>query len=146
MVSRNTHTPVRPTDANAGPALGSRLGAETIGTFMLVFGGVGTALFSANFPDASNTLGVGFLGVSLAFGLTAVAGAYAFGHVSGGHFNPAVTIGMAVAGRFPAKDVAACIAAQILGGAAASAARAGGFASNGYGTDAQTQQRPGVRQ
>ncbi|MFF1829351.1 aquaporin Z [Paenarthrobacter sp. NPDC058040] len=149
MVSRNTQTPVRPTDGDAGPALASRLGAEAIGTFILVFGGVGTALFAANFPDASNTLGVGFLGVSLAFGLTVVAGAYAFGHVSGGHFNPAVTIGLAVAGRFPAKDIAAYVVAQVVGGAAASsvlaaiaaggpdgffsAARAGGFASNGYG-------------
>ncbi|MFF2844402.1 aquaporin Z [Paenarthrobacter sp. NPDC057981] len=149
MASRNTRTTPRPTDRDTSPTLTSRLGAEALGTFILVFGGVGTALFAANFPDAANTLGVGFLGVSLAFGLTVVAGAYAFGHVSGGHFNPAVTIGLAVAGRFPAKDIAAYIVAQVVGGAAASSvlaaiaaggpngfftsARASGFASNGFG-------------
>ncbi|BCW09895.1 aquaporin Z [Paenarthrobacter nicotinovorans] len=149
MASRNTKTIPRPTDPGAGPALVSRLGAEALGTFILVFGGVGTALFAASFPDPANAVGVGFLGVSLAFGLTVVAGAYAFGHVSGGHFNPAVTIGLAVAGRFPAKDIAAYIGAQLVGGAAGSsvlaviaaggsdgfftAARAAGFASNGFG-------------
>lgn len=149
MVSRSTRKAENPKNSEAGPSLAAKLGAEALGTFILVFGGVGTALFAAKFPDASNSLGVGLVGVSLAFGLSVVAGAYAFGHVSGGHFNPAVTIGVAVAGRFPAKDIAPYIGAQIAGGVAASsvlaaiatggpdgffaAARAGGFASNGFG-------------
>ncbi|MFK0003360.1 aquaporin Z [Paenarthrobacter sp. NPDC090522] len=149
MVSQKTTTLPHRHDLEPAPTLAAKLGAEAIGTFILVFGGVGTALFAANFPDKSNTLGVGFLGVSLAFGLTVVAGAYAFGHISGGHFNPAVTIGMAVAGRFPAKNIPAYVVAQIAGAAAASsvlaaiatggpegffaAARASGFASNGFG-------------
>lgn len=149
MVTLDTQTSAHPAVPDAGPALASKLGAEALGTFVLVFGGVGTALFAASFPNAANTLGVGLLGVSLAFGLTVVAGAYAVGHISGGHFNPAVTIGLAVAGRFPAKDVAAYVVAQVVGGAAASsvlaaiaaggpsgffaAARNGGFASNGFG-------------
>lgn len=149
MANSKTQTAARTAGPEAGPSLVSRLGAEAIGTFILVFGGVGTALFAAKFPDASNTLGVGFLGVALAFGLTVVAGAYAFGHISGGHFNPAVTIGVALAGRFPGKDIPGYIVAQIVGGALATsllaaiaaggkdgffeAARAGGFASNGFG-------------
>ncbi|MFJ5956799.1 aquaporin Z [Paenarthrobacter sp. NPDC092416] len=149
MAKDNTQTSSRIAELDAGPALLSRLGAEAIGTFILVFGGVGTALLAAKFPDSSDTLGVGVLGVALAFGLTVVAGAYAFGHISGGHFNPAVTIGLTVAGRFPSKDVVSYILAQIVGGAVAtsllaviaaggpdgffSAARAGGFASNGFG-------------
>ncbi|MEE2568717.1 aquaporin Z [Pseudarthrobacter sp. J64] len=140
--------PVAP-DVNASPSTVSRLGAEVLGTFILVFGGVGTALFAAQFPDEANPLGVGFLGVALAFGLTVVGAAYAVGHISGGHFNPAVTIGLFVAGRFPAKDIVGYVVAQIVGGALATsllaaiaaggpagffdAARAGGFASNGFG-------------
>ncbi|WP_437770427.1 aquaporin Z [Arthrobacter sp. KNU40] len=131
------------------PSAVARLGSEILGTFILVFGGVGTALFAANFPDKSNALGVGFLGVALAFGLAVVAGAYAVGNISGGHFNPAVTVGVAVAGRLPWKDVPGYVVAQVFGGALAtsllaviaaggpagffSTARAGGFASNGFG-------------
>lgn len=140
--------PVAP-DVDASPSTVSRVGAEVLGTFILVFGGVGTALFAAQFPGEANPLGVGFLGVALAFGLTVVGAAYAVGHISGGHFNPAVTIGLFVAGRFPAKDIAGYVVAQIAGGALATsllaaiaaggpagffdAARAGGFASNGFG-------------
>lgn len=129
----------------------ARLVAEFLGTFLLVFGGVGTALLAADFgaSDAGTSLGVGFLGVALAFGLTVVVGAYAWGPISGGHFNPAVTVGLATAGRFSWKDVPTYVIVQIIGGAAASsllyligtsapggwleAAQAGGFASNGFG-------------
>ncbi len=102
------------------PAMSSRLFAEAVGTFVLVLGGVGTAVFAAGFPgEAGNPVNVGFLGVALAFGLTVVVGAYAFGPISGGHFNPAVTLGLAAAGRFSWKDVAGYIVAQIVGGAVA---------------------------
>jgi aquaporin Z len=131
------------------PGMPARLAAEALGTFILVFGGVGTALFAANFPDTeNNTLGVGFLGVALAFGLTVVVGAYSMGPISGGHFNPAVTLGVAAAGRFAWRDAGGYIGAQLVGGIVASSALAailaggdgalavaqdGGFASNGYG-------------
>ncbi|GAA3863226.1 aquaporin Z [Leifsonia kafniensis] len=132
------------------PTTAQRLAAEVFGTFLLVFGGVGTAVFAANFPDsANNSLGVGFLGVALAFGLTVLVGVYAVGHISGGHFNPAVTLGAAVAGRLPWKDVLSYWGAQLVGGIIgsslvyviavggpdgfASNAVAGGFASNGFG-------------
>lgn len=119
------------------PAPASKLAAELVGTFLLVFGGVGTAVLAS--------FNVGFLGVALAFGLTVVVGAYAFGPVSGGHFNPAVTVGLAAAGRFAWKDVAGYIVAQIVGGLIASSllyviasnradADLGNFASNGYGS------------
>ncbi|MBL0887484.1 aquaporin Z [Myceligenerans sp. I2] len=127
----------------------ARLAAEFLGTFVLVFGGVGTALFAANFPDPeNNTLGVGFLGVALAFGLTVVVGSYAMGPISGGHFNPAVTLGVAAAGRFAWRDTGGYLLAQFAGGLVGSSALAailsgtdgafaaaheGGFASNGYG-------------
>jgi aquaporin Z len=128
----------------------ARLVAEALGTFVLVLGGCGTALLAANFPDAeANTLGVGFLGVALAFGLTVVVGAFALGPISGGHFNPAVTLGLAAAGRFSWSDVGGYIVAQLVGGVVASsvlalvasggpdgfldAARESGFASNGFG-------------
>jgi len=122
--------------------MGKRLGAEFFGTFWLVFGGCGSAVFAATFPE----LGIGFAGVALAFGFTVVTMAYAVGHISGAHFNPAVTAGMWASGRFPAKDVIPYWIAQVVGGVAAGATIyliasgrpvfdpvAGGFASNGYG-------------
>jgi aquaporin Z len=124
----------------AQPRLAGCLGAEFLGTFLLVLGGTGTAVLAATVDH-----GVGYLGVALAFGLTVVVGAYAFGPVSGGHFNPAVSIGLATAGRFPRRRVPAYIAAQLVGAITASAVllviasgRAGfslsaGFATNGYG-------------
>ncbi len=122
-------------------SMGKRFTAELFGTFWLVFGGCGSAVLAAAFPD----LGIGFAGVALAFGLTVVTMAYAVGHISGGHFNPAVTVGLCAGGRFPAKDVIPYIVAQVIGGIAAGAVlyviasgKAGfdasaGFASNGYG-------------
>ncbi|AKJ43475.1 aquaporin Z [Pragia fontium] len=119
-----------------------RLSAEFFGTFWLVFGGCGSAVLAAAFPG----LGIGFAGVALAFGLTVLTMAYAVGHISGGHFNPAVTLGLFAGGRFPAKDVVPYIIAQVIGAIAAAAvlwviadgkagfdASASGFASNGYG-------------
>ncbi|MEB3753381.1 aquaporin Z [Acinetobacter sp. MD2(2019)] len=115
--------------------------AEFIGTFWLVFGGCGSAIFAASFPE----LGIGFAGVALAFGLTVLTGAYAFGHISGGHFNPAVSIGLWVAGRFNSKYLAQYIIVQVTGGILAAFilllivqgqqgfTGVGGFASNGYG-------------
>lgn len=115
--------------------------AELIGTFWLVFGGCGTALFACNYPTA----GVGFVGVALAFGLTVLTGAYAFGHISGGHFNPAVSIGLWVGGRFPREELIPYIVAQVIGGIIAGGILyliatgksgfdiANGFACNGYG-------------
>jgi aquaporin Z len=114
--------------------------AELFGTFWLVFGGCGAAVIAAGYP----TLGIGFVGVALAFGLTVLTMAFAIGHVSGCHLNPAVSIGLVVAKRFPAKELGAYIAAQIVGGIFAAAALykiatgkpdfvLGGFASNGYG-------------
>ena len=85
--------------------------AEAFGTFWLVFGGCGSAVFAAAFPD----VGIGLLGVSLAFGLTVLTMAYTVGHVSGGHFNPAVTVGLWSGGRFPAKDVLPYVVAQVVG-------------------------------
>lgn len=114
--------------------------AEAIGTFWLTFAGCGSAVIAAGFPQ----VGIGLLGVSLAFGLTVLTMAYAVGHISGGHFNPAVTIGLAAGGRFPAGQIPGYVAAQVVGGIAAAGllyviARgapgfdlAGGFASNGY--------------
>ena len=106
------------------PPLGKRLGAELLGTFWLVLGGCGTAIFGSKFfspgsvTDSRGTeLGVGHLGVALAFGLTVVTMAYAVGHVSGAHFNPAVTIGLWAAKRFDSlRDVGAYIVAQVVGG------------------------------
>ena len=105
------------------PALASRLGAEFLGTFWLVLGGCGSAIFAARFlaDDKDTGLGIGFVGVALAFGLTVLTMAYAVGHVSGGHFNPAVTIGCATARRFPWKDVPAYVATQVVAGLAAGA-------------------------
>ena len=121
-----------------------KLLAEFFGTFWLVFGGCGSALFACNYPGA----GIGFLGVSLAFGLTVLTMAYAVGHISGGHFNPAVSFGLWAGGRFEAKDLVPYIASQCIGATAAAGALylicsgqsdfsigsgAGAFASNGYG-------------
>ncbi|CAX59303.1 MIP family channel protein [Erwinia billingiae Eb661] len=119
-----------------------KLSAEFIGTFVLVFGGCGSAIFAAGFPG----LGIGFAGVALAFGLTVLVMAFAVGPVSGGHFNPAVTLGLFAGGRVAARDVVPYILAQVLGGIAGAAvlyviasghagfdATASGFASNGYG-------------
>ena len=120
---------------------GRRLFAEFIGTFWLVFGGTGSAVLAAAFPD----LGIGFVGVALAFGLTLLTMAYAIGRISGCHINPAVTVGLAAGGKFPGKDVIPYIIAQVIGGIAASAVLyviasgkmgftlADGFAANGYG-------------
>jgi aquaporin Z len=122
-------------------SIGKRLTAEFFGTFWLVFGGCGSAVLAAAFPD----LGIGFAGVALAFGLTVVTMAYAVGHISGGHFNPAVTVGLCAGGRFPAKDVVPYIVAQVIGAIAAGGVlymiasgksdfnASAGFASNGYG-------------
>ena len=118
-----------------------KLSAEFFGTFWLVLGGCGSAVLAAAFPE----LGIGFAGVSLAFGLTVLTMAYAVGHVSGAHFNPAVTVGLAAAGRIGWGTVPGYIIAQVLGGIAAAAvlylivsgkadfAGVGGFASNGFG-------------
>jgi len=117
-----------------------KLIAEFIGTLWLVLGGCGSAVLAAAFPE----LGIGFVGVSLAFGLTVVTMAYAIGHISGCHLNPAVTIGLAVGGRMPRKDIVPYIIAQVLGAIAGAAIlyliasgkegfEVGGFAANGYG-------------
>ena len=114
--------------------------AEFFGTFWLVFGGCGTALFACGLEK----VGVGYVGVSLAFGLTVLTMAYAVGHISGGHFNPAVTLGLVAGGRFKFGQAVQYIVSQVLGGIAAAAclylifkgvdgAVVGGFASNGYG-------------
>ena len=132
------------------PTLGHRLGAEALGTFWLVFGGCGSAFFAAHVlstdPSPVN-LGIGFVGVALAFGLTVLTMAYAVGHVSGGHFNPAVTLGCAVAKRFAWKDVPAYLLTQVAAGLLAGAAilaiasgkdgfdATGHMAANGYGAN-----------
>ena len=126
-----------------------KLVAEFLGTFWLVLGGCGSAVLAAKFGGDTNPLGIGFIGVALAFGLTVLTGAYAFGHISGAHFNPAVSIGLVAGGRFPAKDLPGYIVAQVLGGILAAfslyqiasgrdgfaidSTAAGAFASNGYG-------------
>ena len=118
-----------------------KLSSEFLGTFWLVLGGCGSAVLAAAFP----ALGIGFVGVSLAFGLTVLTGAYALGPISGGHFNPAVTFGLWAGGRFPARSVLAYVIAQVAGAVAAAGVLyliasgkpgfdlSGGFASNGYG-------------
>jgi aquaporin Z len=120
--------------------LSKRAAAELFGTFWLVFGGCGSAVLSAAFPG----VGIGLLGVALAFGLTVLTMAYAIGHISGCHLNPAVSVGLTVAGRFSAKDLPAYVVAQLLGGIAGAgvlyliaSGKAGfdvsaGLASNGY--------------
>ena len=121
--------------------LSKRLSAEFLGTFWLVFGGCGSAVLAAAFP----TLGIGFVGVALAFGLPVLTMAYAIGHISGCHLNPAVTLGLCVGRRFPVKDLLPYWVAQVIGAIAAAgvlfviaSGKAGfdvsaGFASNGYG-------------
>jgi aquaporin Z len=118
-----------------------KLLAEFFGTFWLVFGGCGSAVFAAAFPE----LGIGFAGVALAFGLTVVTMAYAVGHISGGHFNPAVSVGLWIGGRFKSSELPGYIIVQVLGAVAAATvlyiiasgapgfSTDGGFASNGYG-------------
>ena len=129
--------------------LGKKLVAEFLGTFWLVLGGCGSAVLAANFGGDGNPLGIGLLGVALAFGLTVLTGAYAFGHISGGHFNPAVSFGLWAGGRFNAKDLLPYIIAQVLGAIAAGFIlytiasgkpgfsidpnAAGALATNGYG-------------
>ncbi len=121
--------------------LAQKLGAEFLGTFWLVFGGCGSAVLAAAFPD----VGIGFVGVALAFGLTVLTMAYAVGHISGGHFNPAVTIGLWAGGRFPTGEIIPYWIAQVAGAIAAAAALyviasgnaefalSAGFAANGFG-------------
>jgi aquaporin Z len=122
-------------------SLGRRAAAELLGTFWLVFGGCGSAVLAAAFPQ----VGIGLLGVAFAFGLTVLTMAYAIGHISGCHLNPAVSVGLAVGKRFPISDLLAYVVAQVAGGVAAAAVLyviasgkagfdlTGGFASNGYG-------------
>jgi len=121
-------------------SIGTRSAAEFIGTFWLVLGGCGSAVISAAFPE----VGIGLLGVSLAFGLTVVTMAYAIGHVSGCHLNPAVSLGLTTAGRFPAAELLPYVIAQVAGAIAAATVlylvasskagfELGGFAANGYG-------------
>jgi aquaporin Z len=120
--------------------MAKKLGAEFIGTFWLVFGGCGSAVLAAAFPK----VGIGLLGVSLAFGLTVLTMAYAIGHISGCHLNPAVSVGLCVGKRFPAQDLLGYVIAQVLGAIAAAVTlyiiasgsptfEVGGFAANGYG-------------
>ena len=128
----------------SGPTMAHRLAAEFVGTFLLVFGGCGAAVFAAS-PDETSSVGIGFLGVSLAFGLTVLAGVYAFGVISGGHFNPAVTLGAALAKRVEWKALPAYWITQVIGGLVAGGliyliangkpgfTPTGHMAANGYG-------------
>ncbi len=132
--------------AQVAPTTPQRLAAEFLGTFVLVFGGCGSAVLAATFLSGGVQLGIGHLGVALAFGLTVLTMAYAFGHVSGGHFNPAVTLGLAAGRRFAWKDTIGYVVTQVVAAIAAAAvlyvvasgkdgfsAKASGFATNGYG-------------
>jgi aquaporin Z len=126
------------------PSMTRRLTAEAVGTFWLVLGGCGAAIVSAN-PEENTSLGIGFLGVAIAFGLTVLTGVYAFGHISGGHFNPAVTLGAALAKRVEWKALPGYWIAQVVGGLAAGGllyaigsgrpnwTATGHMAANGYG-------------
>ena len=120
-------------------SLSKKLGAEFFGTFWLVLGGCGSAVLAAGFPE----MGIGFIGVSLAFGLTVLTMVYAVGHISGGHFNPAVSFGLWSAGKFETKELLPYIVAQVIGGTVGALVlyliatgqagfEVGGFASNGY--------------
>ncbi|MET0782586.1 MAG: aquaporin [Microbacterium sp.] len=150
--------PVEPTELDhtpeqtppGAPSTAATLVAEAFGTLLLVLGVISTALFAAGFGEGTESAnkGVGFVGVALAVGITVIAGAYAFGPISGGHFNPAVTLGLAAAGRFPWRGVLPYIIAQLVGGLVATTlvvliglfgpegwlanAQDGGFASNGF--------------
>ncbi len=135
--------------------LSKRCAAETIGTFWLVFGGCGSAVLAASFSaplgDTTTNLGIGFVGVAFAFGLTVLTMAYAIGHISGCHLNPAVSAGLVAGGRFPMKELLPYVVSQVVGGVAGAAAlyfiasgKAGfsladGFASNGYGEHSPAQ-------
>src|SRR5580692_4503034 len=140
-------------ERNRAMSLTKRMAAEFVGTFWLVFGGCGSAVLAAVFlkgDNASINLGIGLVGVSLAFGLTVLTMAYAIGHISGCHLNPAVSVGLLVGKRFPASDLVPYIVAQVLGGIVGAGVLfviasgkagfdlAGGFASNGY-----TEHSPG---
>src|SRR6218665_2451874 len=131
------------------PTMLHRLAAEFIGTFWLVLGGCGSAVFAAKFASTDGvSLGIGFLGVALAFGLTVLTGVYALGHISGGHFNPAVSFGLWAGGRFSGKELLPYVVAQVAGAIAAAfilyqiasgaagfaidPSSAGAFATNGY--------------
>ena len=128
----------------SAPTMAQRLTAEFIGTFWLVFGGCGAAIFAAK-PDEQSSVGIGFLGVALAFGLTVLTGVYAFGTISGGHFNPAVTLGAALAKRVEWKALPAYWIVQVIGGLVAGVllyviakgqpgfTATGHMAANGYG-------------
>ena len=138
-----TLSKIEPADDNPSKAtIGQRLGVEFLGTFVLVLGGCGSAVLAAAFPK----LGIGLLGVALAFGLTVLTMASAFGHISGGHFNPAVSVGLWIGGRFRAKHLPAYVLAQVLGAMTATAVllliatgnpayhlAENGLAANGYG-------------
>ncbi|MDU9389282.1 aquaporin Z [Pseudomonas sp. zfem002] len=125
--------------------LGKRMAAELIGTFWLVLGGCGSAVLAASFPTGTNLVGIGLVGVSIAFGLTVLTMAFAIGHISGCHLNPAVSLGLVVGGRFPPRELLPYIVAQVIGAIVAAAliyviasGKAGfelssGLASNGYG-------------
>jgi aquaporin Z len=129
------------------PSLAAKLGAEFLGTFLLVFGGCGSVVVAGEFLSKNDVqLGIGLLGIALAFGLAVMVGAFAFGHVSGGHFNPAVSIGLAIAKRFEWKGVLPYIITQLVASTVAGAvllaiasgkpwfsAVESGFATNGYG-------------
>ena len=129
-------------------AMGKKLAAEFLGTLWLVLGGCGSAVLAANFGGDGNPLGIGLLGVALAFGLTVLTGVYAFGHISGGHFNPAVSFGLWAGGRFTGKELLPYVIAQVAGAIAAAfllyqiasgansfmldPTAAGAFATNGF--------------
>jgi aquaporin Z len=129
------------------PSLAAKLGAEFLGTFLLVFGGCGSVVIAGQFLSKTNVqIGIGLLGIGLAFGLAVLVGAFAFGHVSGGHFNPAVSIGLAIAKRFEWKGVLPYVITQIIAASVAGgvllaiasgkygfSAVESGFATNGYG-------------
>ncbi len=144
-------TPFEHAPAPADPTSGAKLAAEGFGTFLLVFALIGTALFSSHFADEPGAFapGITYVAASFAVGFAVVMGVYAFGPISGGHFNPAVTLGLAAAGRFPWRDTWRYIVAQVVGAAVATtllvliglfgpdgwltAAQDAGFASNGWG-------------